>query len=129
MEAKRRRTNPNWLQLPIDITANILFRLDTIEILKSVRNVCPLWWNICKNPLMWKTIRMENFDLVNLPDNDDQVCDYLVKICRYAVDLSCGHLKDIFIFGFATDELLKYIADRYVISIVFLFSFHSSNLL
>ncbi|KAK2456333.1 putative F-box/LRR-repeat protein [Trifolium repens] len=80
MEAKRRRTNPNWLQLQMDITSNILFRLDIIEILNTARNVCPLWWNIYKNPLMWKTIRMENFDLVNLPDNDDQVCDYLVNI-------------------------------------------------
>ncbi|GAU12569.1 hypothetical protein TSUD_182840 [Trifolium subterraneum] len=61
---------------------------------------------------MWQTIRMDNFDLVTLPNDDNQVSDYLVKICRYAVDLSCGNLKDVIIYGFATDDLLKYIADR-----------------
>jgi hypothetical protein len=37
---------PNWLELPREITANILQRLDTIEVVKSVCLVCPLWWNI-----------------------------------------------------------------------------------
>ncbi|XP_013459352.2 putative F-box protein At4g05475 [Medicago truncatula] len=58
---------PNWLQLPTDVTADILFRLDTYEIMKNVRNVCPLWWKICKNPIMWQTIYMGNFDRVCLP--------------------------------------------------------------
>jgi len=51
-------TQPNWLELPIELTKNILRRLDTVEIVTSARNVCPLWWNICKDPLMWRTIQM-----------------------------------------------------------------------
>jgi hypothetical protein len=51
---------PNWLALPKEITTNILQRLHTIEIVKSVCLVCPLWWNICKDRLMWRTIRMTN---------------------------------------------------------------------
>ena len=103
-------SKPNWLQLPTDVTADILFRLDTYEILKNVRNVCPLWWKICKNPIMWQTIYMNHYGRVCLPYH--QISDHLVKICRYAVDLSSGHLKDIYIFRFATDDLLKYIVDR-----------------
>ncbi|PNX61921.1 F-box protein skip19, partial [Trifolium pratense] len=52
-------TVPNWLQLPRDITANILQRLDTIDIVTSVCHVCPLWWNICKDPFMWRTIKIQ----------------------------------------------------------------------
>ncbi|XP_045822378.1 putative F-box/LRR-repeat protein 23 [Trifolium pratense] len=103
-------TKPNWLQLPIDVTANILFKLDTFEILKSARNVCSLWWKICKDPVMWQTIHMDNFDIVCLPHR--RIPGYLAKICRYAVELSCGHLKDIYIYRLATDDLLKYIVDR-----------------
>ncbi|XP_024633457.2 putative F-box/LRR-repeat protein 23 [Medicago truncatula] len=93
---------PNWLELPRDITSNILQRLGPVEILKKARNVCPYWWNICKDPLMWRTIHMSNNE--TSPDVD------LVKICRYAVGQSCGHLEDIEIVSFCTDDLLHYIA-------------------
>ncbi|WJX32174.1 hypothetical protein P8452_20532 [Trifolium repens] len=36
----------------------------------------------------------------------------LSKLCRYAVDQSCGRLEDIYIKYFGTDDLLKYVADR-----------------
>jgi hypothetical protein len=95
---------PNWLELPKDITENILLRLNTIEIVTSACQVCPLWWNICKDPLMWRTIHMTDNDSYPY-DNMD-----LVKICCYAVERSCGHLRDIAIVSFCTDDLLQYIA-------------------
>ncbi|CAJ2640749.1 unnamed protein product [Trifolium pratense] len=98
-------TNPNWLELPRDITSNILQRLGAVEILTNVRNVCPCWWNICKDPSMWRNIQMGTFHLYFDPDR-------LVKMCQHAVDLSSGHLEKIHIYRFGTDDLLHYIADR-----------------
>ncbi|KAL5076886.1 hypothetical protein RYX36_015870 [Vicia faba] len=95
---------PNWLALPRDITSNILQRLDTIEIVTSVRFVCPIWWNIFKDPLMWRTIRMTKFG--NFYEEE------AMEICHYAIKQSCGHLENIFIDDFATDDLLKFIADN-----------------
>jgi hypothetical protein len=100
-------TIPNWLELPKDITSNILQRLGAFEILTSARNVCPYWWNICKDPLMWRTIKMTDIHMLHYGSST------LSKICRYAVDESCGRLEDIFINYFGTDDLLKYVADRY----------------
>jgi len=71
---------PNWLELPRDITENILQRLDTTDIVKSACLVCSMWWNIFKEPRMWRTIRMV--------DHSDY--DYLVEICCYAIRRSCG---------------------------------------
>jgi hypothetical protein len=95
---------PNWLELPRDITTNILQRLGTIEIVTSACQVCPLWWNICKDPLMWRTIYMRDNDRYPYNTMD------LVEICRYAVERSCGHLEDIEIVSFCTDDLLQTIA-------------------
>jgi hypothetical protein len=83
---------PNWLDLPRDLTENILERLDTIEIVMSAMRVCPLWWNICKDPLMWRTIRISyhNSD----PYDDFRGMD-LNLVCRLAVERSCNHLEDI----------------------------------
>ncbi|RHN76014.1 putative F-box domain-containing protein [Medicago truncatula] len=53
--------NPNWVELPKDITSNILQRLNTVEILTKTRYVCPYWWNICKDPFMWCEINMGTF--------------------------------------------------------------------
>ncbi|XP_058752318.1 F-box protein SKIP19-like [Vicia villosa] len=102
----KRIKKPNWLELPIDLTKNILQRLDTVEIVTSARNVCPLWWNICKDPLMWRTIDMSSFHIIRF----NRSC--LDQICRCAIDLSSSHLEGIAISAFGTDDLLEYMAHR-----------------
>ncbi|KEH34638.1 F-box/LRR protein [Medicago truncatula] len=99
---------PNWLELLREITANILQRLDTIEIVKSACQVCPLWWDICKDPLLWRTIhiRIPCMSLIHFNYQD------LTRICCYAVERSCGHLEDINIEYSVTDELLEFIAEN-----------------
>ncbi|KAI5407346.1 hypothetical protein KIW84_053557 [Lathyrus oleraceus] len=97
---------PNWVELPRDITANILQRLCTIEIVTSVRYVCPIWWHMFKDPLMWRNIRMTN--LSNFPYYFSEQ----MEICYYAIKQSCGHLECISIDYFATDDLLKFISDN-----------------
>lgn len=96
---------PNWLELPRDVTTNILQKLGTVEIVTSASQVCSLWWNICKIPLMWRFIVMTK--------HPDYPNSKLVEICRCAVERSCGHLEGISIEYFATDDLIKYIADRF----------------
>ncbi|GAU22408.1 hypothetical protein TSUD_122940 [Trifolium subterraneum] len=94
---------PNWLELPRDIMVNILQRLSTDDMVTRACLVCPLWWNICKDPLMWRTIQM-----IKLHNSTSD----LLKICRYAIERSCGHLENIDIQYFFTDDLLKYIAEN-----------------
>ncbi|PNX79561.1 F-box/LRR protein, partial [Trifolium pratense] len=66
------------------------------------------WWKICKDPLMWRTIHINDINL-----NDMRFSfRCLEKICRCAIDLSCGHVEDIAIEFFGTDDLLKYMAHR-----------------
>ncbi|KAJ1440406.1 Leucine-rich repeat, cysteine-containing subtype [Sesbania bispinosa] len=95
---------PNWLELPREVTANIFQRLGVIEIVTSACQVCPLWWNICKDPFMWRTIDMGKIEVSHYKYD-------LKKICRYVVERSCGHLEDINIEHFCTDDLLHCIAD------------------
>lgn len=101
-------TEPNWLELPIDVTADILQRLGAFTILTRARKVCSLWWIICQDPLMWRTIDM-GMDYIYLLPQCTQNSNSLKKMCHYAVDLSCGHLEDINIYRFGTDDLLNYI--------------------
>ncbi|KAE8671899.1 Translation initiation factor 3B1 isoform 1 [Hibiscus syriacus] len=74
----------NWLELPWDVTALILSRLD---------------------PSTWRSIDMRNSG----ERDKDHVHD---KMCVHAVGRSCGHLLDINIEYFGTDELLFYISER-----------------
>jgi hypothetical protein len=105
--------NPNWLELPRDVTSNILQRLGAVEILTKARYVCPYWWNICKDPFMWRKINMGRFHLCFSSFNlGTRNLDRLVNLCQYAVDLSSGHLEEIDIYSFGTVDLLQYIADR-----------------
>lgn len=103
-----------WTELPDNVTLSILSRLGTIDILENAQKVCMKWRRICKDPIMWHTIDMQN-------------CGYegydLVKMCCYAIDRSCGNLVDISIDHFGTNRLLKYITDRYFFSSLFVFFF------
>jgi hypothetical protein len=96
-------TGPNWLDLPSDLTENILQRLG-IEIVTSACRVCTQWLKICKDPLMWRTIRM-----CYVPG-----LSYLRfrRIFYNFVKRSCGHLQDINIEYYCTDDILKCIADK-----------------
>ncbi|XP_057450087.1 putative F-box/LRR-repeat protein 23 [Lotus japonicus] len=91
------RKGPNWLALPREVTENILQRLHIDEIVTSACLVCPLWWNICKDPHMWRTIAITHprYSFYNSVD-----------ICSYAIRRSYGHLEDISIDSIATDDLM-----------------------
>ncbi|MED6183343.1 hypothetical protein PIB30_037070 [Stylosanthes scabra] len=95
----------NWLDLPRDVVSAIFVKVGTIEVLRNARRVCSLWRNVSKDPLIWRTIDMHQ--LGDLTDSDD----ILDAMCRRAIDHSSGQLTDITIEEFATDSLLKYIAD------------------
>lgn len=94
---------PNWLELPKDVTSKILQLLGPVEIVKNARRVCAMWRNICRDPSMWKSIEM--IKARKSPYN-------LEKICMYAVDQGCDHVEEINVEYFATDELIKKIAER-----------------
>lgn len=106
-EVEAEAQSRNWVDLPRDVTSTILLKTGAISVLTSARSVCSSWRRICKDPSMWRKI-----DMRNLGDFWDMDHD-LEKMCRHAVDLSDGHLVDISIEYFGTDELLKHIAERY----------------
>ncbi|XP_058746258.1 putative F-box/LRR-repeat protein 23 [Vicia villosa] len=105
---KESTTVPNWLELPRDVTVNILLRLNTVDIITRACQVCSLWWNICKESSMWRTIHITNVSYSRYNHVD------LVKICCNAVGRSCDQLEEINIKYFGTDDLLQYISDRLV---------------
>lgn len=91
-------TVPNWLELPREVTQNILKRVGVVEIVTSACLVCPLWWSICKDPLMWHTIDM----------GDHRTSSYdLAKILLYAIDRSCGQVEDIDIAEFCSNQIVE----------------------
>ncbi|KAL3643694.1 hypothetical protein CASFOL_014509 [Castilleja foliolosa] len=57
---------PPWINLPRDLTANILRRLGQVEILQTARKVCTTWRSVCSEPSMWRVIDLEycSFEVV-----------------------------------------------------------------
>ncbi|KAF5472553.1 hypothetical protein F2P56_009264 [Juglans regia] len=97
----------NWLDLPFDVTPSILRRLNVVEILTSAQMVCLHWCKVCKDASMWRTVNMGHFG-----DSWRYGLYDLRKICRRAVDLSCGQLVRIEVGCFCDNNLLKYITER-----------------
>ncbi|KAL1555771.1 putative F-box/LRR-repeat protein 23 [Salvia divinorum] len=95
--------SPPWNELPDDLTANILQRLDAEERLESAQLVCSTWWRVCKNPAMWRVI-----------DVCISRCEYnkFDNICCRAVDRSQGQLVELKIAGPLSGWLIYYVAVR-----------------
>ncbi|GJT05682.1 F-box domain containing protein [Tanacetum coccineum] len=109
---KSKKSTRNWLDLPDDITGNILQRLSVIDRLENARKVCTTWSKICKQPSMWKVIHMQTCKNAYIPVGGSiYQKSTLRKLCKNAVDRSQGQLVDIKIVEFGDNELLKYIAD------------------
>ncbi|XP_009600335.2 F-box protein SKIP19-like [Nicotiana tabacum] len=98
--------SPPWVELPREITADILHRLGAIEILQNAQRVFSTWWKVCHDPIMWRDIDMGSDIDVDIGD------DVLDELCRVAVNRSQGQLHKINIEHFGNDYLLKYIAER-----------------
>ncbi|KAG5589539.1 hypothetical protein H5410_040053 [Solanum commersonii] len=98
--------SPPWVELPAEITMDILQRLGTIEILESVQRVCSTWRKVCHDPAMWRVIDLKRFVFRS------KVAKVLEKICRLAVRRSQGQLFKISIDNFGNEHLLSYIASR-----------------
>lgn len=105
MSSSSENSPRNWLELPREVTASIMSRLVAVDILTSVQFVCKSWFEISKDPLIWRRIDMYKIGDLDL-DMD------LVRMCRDAVDRSSGFLADINIENFGNDDLLEYIAER-----------------
>ncbi|OIT34129.1 PREDICTED: putative F-box/LRR-repeat protein 23 [Nicotiana attenuata] len=98
--------SPPWVELPREITMDILQRLGAMEIVESAQRVCSTWWKVCHDPAMWSVV-----DLKNEGDNFKMPW-VLDKICRIAVDRSQGQLLKISIDNFGSIDMINYIAER-----------------
>ncbi|XP_022008378.2 putative F-box/LRR-repeat protein 23 [Helianthus annuus] len=121
----------NWLDLPSDVTFNILNRIGMVDILENAQKVCTAWRKICKDPAMWRVINMNDIPRFGtrlfpiemckhaVDRSQDQLVDITasadvsaVKMCKHAVDRSQGQLVDITIVFLYDDDLHLYVADR-----------------
>ncbi|KAK1409567.1 hypothetical protein QVD17_36094 [Tagetes erecta] len=91
----------NWLDLPSDLTFNILNRIGMVDILEHAQKVCTAWRKICKDPVMWRVIDMNEVSRLEAE-----------SICKRAVDRSQGQLVDITLINDYDAQLLLYVADR-----------------
>ncbi|KAJ9536364.1 hypothetical protein OSB04_un000456 [Centaurea solstitialis] len=74
----------NWLELPSDLMANILFRVGVFDILENVEKVCTAWRKICKDPSMWRVICIDYPDLRLIEKNlavSSQLRRLKIKTC------------------------------------------------
>ncbi|XP_047971476.1 putative F-box/LRR-repeat protein 9 isoform X1 [Salvia hispanica] len=96
---------PPWIDLPLDVTADILHRLGAAEMLETAEKVCKTWRSVCRDPSMWRVVDVKN-------SGSCYDTRRLGSLCRRAVDRSGGDLMDINIEYFGNDELLHYISLR-----------------
>ncbi|KAK1409571.1 hypothetical protein QVD17_36098 [Tagetes erecta] len=95
----------NWLDLPYDVTANILNRISMADILRKTQKVCTAWYKICKDLAMWRVINMNDLWCYSAMLS-------ITSMCKHAVDRSQGQLVDITLVYDDNANLLQYVADR-----------------
>ncbi|KAK9706986.1 hypothetical protein RND81_07G165400 [Saponaria officinalis] len=114
--------NRSLVELPRDVSLNILRRLDQVEILESAQFVCKPWYDICKDPSLWRCIRfkdLEDLEIYRLnllfkeePKREPKRVFNHEKMVFNAIDRSAGGLIDLDIEGFLPDGICSYVASR-----------------
>ncbi|KAF1002762.1 hypothetical protein AG4045_004171, partial [Apium graveolens] len=95
---------------------SILERVNCYDMLMSVKKICKLWHRLCKDPHIWRVVKILRDVLSEkLKENKADPVDHevinkvLEKMAMHVIDLSCGQLLDLSIQGFGYDYLLQYI--------------------
>ncbi|XP_016445185.1 putative F-box/LRR-repeat protein 9 [Nicotiana tabacum] len=99
--------SPPWVELPLEITADILQRVGVIDILNNAQRVCSTWWKVCHDPVMWRVI-----DMINDVNSDLRYDLDKIEMCKVAVDRSQGQLVKINIENIGDIDLFNHIAER-----------------
>ncbi|CAO2842165.1 unnamed protein product [Amaranthus hypochondriacus] len=94
-----------WLELPRDVMLSIFMKFEAKEILETAQFVCKSWYNLCKDPSIWRNVMMQNLSGPGLAKKHEKM------LCS-AVDRSSGGLIKLDIEGFGGDELISYISQR-----------------
>lgn len=104
----------DWLELPAELTSSILQRVGTAGVLMSARKVCKSWRTICSDPAMWRVVNLSFLGSTSYLNGTESSLELeMEKMARKVVDLSCGELIDFSAEDFVSDDLLRYISDRY----------------
>uniref|UniRef100_A0A251T9S2 Putative F-box domain, Leucine-rich repeat domain, L domain-like protein n=1 Tax=Helianthus annuus TaxID=4232 RepID=A0A251T9S2_HELAN len=119
---KVKRPKRNWLDLPSEITANILHIIGVFDIFQNAQKVCTTWREICKDPAIWRKVCTTWREICKDPamwrviyvdaSFDTNANRAFEEMCKRAVDRSQGQLVDITIVQFRNEEILEYIANR-----------------
>ncbi|KAM3279165.1 hypothetical protein ACQJBY_046462 [Aegilops geniculata] len=102
----------DWSLLPLDAQSLIFVRLGAVDVLMGAGLVCHSWLVAAKLPEVWRSVDMDKHEVVLL--KGDAV---LRQMAKAAVDRSNGQLREFVGRLFVTDELIKYIVERYFSSI------------
>jgi hypothetical protein len=108
----------DWSELPLDVLALVFAKLGAVDILMGAGLVCHSWLEAAKVPSLWRYVDMEHHDVLRGKKKKSR--DVLCAMAKAAVDRSNGELEVFAGSEFVTDQLLKYIAERYsCFSIIF----------
>ena len=98
-------TPPPWIELPDELTANILQRLSAEEILETAQEVCTTWWRISKTLPTWRVLEL---DIDRYGGNDFE----MFYTC--AINRSQGELTDLNrTYCTKYEDMLDYVVERY----------------
>lgn len=97
----------DWSALPLDILLLVFRKLGPVEILMGSGLVCHSWLETAMVPDLWRSVDMANHNVEKVGEH------VLCAVAKVAVDRSKGRLEVFLGKLFVTDEILKYIGDRY----------------
>jgi hypothetical protein len=98
----------NWSELPLEPLHSVFSKLGVVDLLMGAGLVCHSWLEEAKQPDLWRSVHTRHHHKVL-----DMSAGDLREMLKAAVDRSAGGLEVFVGDWFLTDNLLKYIGDRY----------------
>ncbi|KAK1323566.1 hypothetical protein QJS10_CPA02g00004 [Acorus calamus] len=95
-----------------DLLSVVFEKVGALDVLCATQAVCPTWRRVSLQPQLWRSIDMRNpwqpWDLMDSDEFD------LERMARNAIDRADGNLVEISFEYFGTDDLIKYVSERFL---------------
>ncbi|CAM0877281.1 unnamed protein product [Alopecurus aequalis] len=103
----------DWSLLPLDVLSLVFNRLSAVDILMDAGLVCHSWLDAAKVPDVWRVVQMDGYEVaVQMYSN---MYFRKMAMAKAAIERSDGQLRVFAGRQCVTEELLKYIVQRYLL--------------
>ncbi|OAE23773.1 hypothetical protein AXG93_2114s1000 [Marchantia polymorpha subsp. ruderalis] len=121
-DAENERVNVRWAEMLPETLVEVMRRLPSRELLKTVPQVCKAWRKASLDPACWQVVDLKvwcnSVKVWRVSAGGGEIVERMVKL---VVSRSCGGIRELRVTNLDSDASLHYLAQSYIFAVIAFF--------